>query len=156
MKKSVLTSVSLAALLLSGVAATAETLRIAEHQELRLEALRALEPALEAELGIDIEILEYPVPDRDYLPKLLTELRAGNAPDVFTAPRSKDLADMVAAGYLAPIGEAFEASDAYGELFDVAKDLVRTPEGEYFAIPALVDVQQIYYRRDLQIGRAHV
>ena len=65
MKKSVLTSVSLAALLLSGVAATAETLRIAEHQELRLEALRALEPALEAELGIDIEILEYPVPDRD-------------------------------------------------------------------------------------------
>jgi len=149
MKKSVLTSVSLAALLLSGVAATAETLRIAEHQELRLEALRALEPALEAELGIDIEILEYPVPDRDYLTKLLTELRAGNAPDVFTAPRSQDLADMVAAGYLAPIGEAFEASDAYGELFDVAKDLVRTPEGEYFAIPALVDVQQIYYRRDL-------
>lgn len=149
MKKNLLTGVGVAAVLFSGLSASAETLRIAEHQELRLEALRALEPALEAQLGVDIEILEYPVPDRDYLTKLLTELRAGNAPDVFTAPRSQDLADMVAAGYLAPLGEAFKASEAYESLFGVAKDLVRTPDGEYYAIPAIVDVQQIYFRRDL-------
>lgn len=152
MKKSLFFGVSMAILALSSNATYAQTLRIAEHQELRLEALRALEPALEAELGVEIEILDYPVPDRDYLTKLLTELRAGNAPDLFTAPRGQDLADMVAAGYLAPVGEAFEASDAYAKIFDVAKELVRTEEGEFYAIPVIVDVQQIYYRRDVLEG----
>ena len=77
---------SLAVLALGiSAAAAAETIRIAEHRQARIDALMQSVPAIEAKLGVEIEVVEYPAPEKDYLSKILTELRAGNAPDIFTA-----------------------------------------------------------------------
>ncbi|MES0808925.1 extracellular solute-binding protein [Roseibium sp. SCPC15] len=129
--------------------ASAETIRIAEHRQARIDALMESVPAIEDKYGVTIEVVEYPAPEKDYLTKILTELRAGNAPDLFTAPRGQDVADMVAAGYLAPVGDELKAWDGYDDLFDVAKALVTTPEGKIYVLPAMLNVQQIYFRRDV-------
>ncbi|WP_417714925.1 ABC transporter substrate-binding protein [Roseibium sp. SCP14] len=129
--------------------ASAETIRIAEHRQARIDALMESVPAIEDKYGVTIEVVEYPAPEKDYLTKILTELRAGNAPDLFTAPRGQDVADMVAAGYLAPVGDELKAWDGYADLFDVAKALVTTQDGNIYVLPAMLNVQQIYFRRDL-------
>ncbi len=134
--------------ILAGIAA-AQTIRIAEHRQARIDALMKNVPAIEEKLGVTIEVVEYPAPEKDYLTKLLTELRAGNAPDLFTAPRGQDVADMVAAGYLAPVGAEMRAWEGYDRLFDVAKSLVTAGDGEIYVLPSMVNVQQIYFRRDI-------
>jgi len=129
--------------------AYAETIRIAEHRQARIDALKTVVPDIEKKYGVTIEIVEYPAPEKDYLTKLLTELGAGNAPDIFTAPRGQDVSDMVAAGYLAPMGTEVKGWDGYGQLFDVAKKLVTEKDGEIHVLPAMLSVQEIYYRKDL-------
>jgi multiple sugar transport system substrate-binding protein len=106
-------------------------------------------PDIEKKLGVTIEVVEYPAPEKDYLAKLLTELRAGNAPDLFTAPHGEDVPDMIAAGYVAPITDQVKAWEGYGQLFDVTKTLVTEKDGKIYAMPGMLGVQQIYYRRDL-------
>ncbi|MDM9623971.1 extracellular solute-binding protein [Rhizobium sp. S96] len=149
MRKFLLTGISAAALAMSMSSAFAETIRIAEHRQARIDALKAVAPAIEKKYGVEIEIVEYPAPEKDYLSKLLTELRAGNAPDLFTAPASQDVADMVAAGYLAPITDELKAWDGYGQLFDVSKKLVARADGDMYVLPAMLKVQQLYYRKDI-------
>ena len=130
-------------------AAQAETIRIAEHRQARIDALKAVVPDIEKKYGVTIEVVEYPAPEKDYLTKLLTELGAGNAPDIFTAPRGQDVADMVAAGYLAPVTAEIQAWDGYPQLFDVAKKLATDKDGQMYILPSMLNVQQLYYRRDI-------
>lgn len=130
-------------------AAQAETIRIAEHRQARIDALKTVVPDIEKKLGVEIEVIEYPAPEKDYMTKLLTELGAGNAPDLFTAPRGQDVADMVSAGYIAPITDEIKAWDGYDALFDVSKKLVTNRDGEIHVLPAMLSVQQLYYRRDI-------
>jgi multiple sugar transport system substrate-binding protein len=132
-----------------GSAAQAKTIRIAEHRQARIDALKKVVPEIEKKYNVKIEVIEYPAPEKDYLTKLLTELRAGNAPDLFTAPHGQDVADMVAAGYLAPITTELKAWDGYAHLFEVAKTLATGKDGEMYILPAMLNVQQIYYRRDI-------
>src|SRR5258708_20769374 len=91
--------------------AQAKTIRIAEHRQARIDALNKVVPEIEKKYNVNIEVVEYPPPEKDYLTKLLTELQAGDAPDIFTAPHGQDVADMVAAGYLAPLTTSFKALD---------------------------------------------
>src|SRR5438045_3184130 len=100
--------------------ASVATIRIAEHRQPRIDALNKSIPSIEKQLGVIIEVVEYPAPEKDYLSKLLTELGAGNAPDLFTATFDSDVPDMVSAGYLAPITAEVKAWDGYDQLFDVA------------------------------------
>lgn len=130
-------------------AAQAETIRIAEHRQARIDALKTVVPDIEKKLGVEIEVIEYPAPEKDYMTKLLTELGAGNAPDLFTAPRGQDVADMVSAGYIAPITDEIKAWDGYEALFDVSKKLVTDKDGQIHVLPAMLSVQQLYYRRDI-------
>jgi multiple sugar transport system substrate-binding protein len=129
--------------------ATAPTIRIAEHQQPRIDALNKSIPSIEKRLGVIIEVVEYPAPEKDYLDKLLTELGAGNAPDLFTANFDSDVPDMVSAGYLAPITAEVKAWDGYAQLFDVAKKLSTSADGQIYALSSMLLVQQLYFRRDL-------
>ena len=129
--------------------ASIEIIRIAEHREPRIDALNKSIPAIEKQLGIRIEVVEYPAPEKDYTSKLLTELCAGNAPDLFTASFASDVPDMVSAGYLAPITAEVKAWDGYDQLFDVAKKLSTSADGQIYALHSTLDVLQIYFRRDL-------
>ncbi|WP_416347056.1 ABC transporter substrate-binding protein [Devosia sp.] len=135
------------ALASAGQSVNAETLRMAVHEP---DAMRAIEQTLdqlEAAAGVEIELVEYPTPRSDYLTKLLTELAAGNAPDIFSVPGT--VADLAEAGYLLPITQEFEAWDGYAHMFDVAKELALSPDGEVYIVPTMLGIQQIYYRRDI-------
>ncbi len=125
------------------------SIRIAEHRQPRIDALKKSIPSIEKQLGILIEVVEYPAPEKDYLSKLLTELAAGNAPDLFTANFDSDVPDMVSAGYLALLTAEVKAWKGYDRLFDVAKRLSTSADGEIYALDSMLLVQQIYFRRDL-------
>jgi multiple sugar transport system substrate-binding protein len=140
---------SLAILALAMGSASAATIRIAEHRQARIDALNASIPAIEAKLGVDIEVVEYPAPEKDYFSKLLTELGAGNAPDLFTANNDADVPDLVAAGYVADITAAVQGWDGYPELLDVVKRLSTMPDGKMYQLDSMLSVSQLYYRRDI-------
>jgi multiple sugar transport system substrate-binding protein len=129
--------------------ASAETIRIAEHRQPRIDALNKSIPSIEKQLGATIEVVEYPAPEKDYMSKLLTELGAGNAPDLFTANFDSDVPDMVSAGYLAPITAEVKAWGGYDRLFDVAKKLSTSADGQIYALDSMLAVEQLYFRRDL-------
>src|SRR6476619_2669417 len=147
-RRTILVGMTVASALAIGTA-QATTIRIAEHRPVRIDALNKVVPDIEKKYNIHIEVVEYPAPEKDYLTKLLTELRSGNAPDLFTAPHGQDVADMVAAGYLAPITTELKAWEGYTQLFDVAKALATSKDGQMYILPAMLNVQQIYYRRDI-------
>ena len=100
-RRKILLGMTLASVLAIG-AAQAKTIRIAEHRQARIDALKTVVPDIEKKYNVKIEVVEYPAPEKDYLTKLLTELGAGNAPDIFNVPHASDIADVVAAGYPAP------------------------------------------------------
>ncbi|MDR6984605.1 multiple sugar transport system substrate-binding protein [Rheinheimera pacifica] len=126
------------------------TLVIAEHRTARIQALQQLKPALEAELGVYLKIVEYPAPPQDYFTKLVTELRAGNAPDVFTIPRDLQMDDLAAAGYLANLTDAVEQWPGYQHLPELVKQLTRASfDEQVYVVPSIVAVEQLYYRHDL-------
>ena len=147
-RRTILVGMTVASALAIG-AAQATTIRIAEHRPARIDALNKVVPEIEKKYNVHIEVVEYPAPEKDYLTKLLTELRAGNAPDIFTAPHGSDVADMVAAGYLAPITTELKAWDGYSQLFDVGKAMATGKDGQIYVLPSMLNVQQIYYRRDI-------
>ena len=147
-RKTILMGITVASALAIG-SAQAETIRIAEHRQARIDALNKVVPEIEKKYNVHIEVVEYPAPEKDYLTKILTELRAGNGPDIFNVPHGPDIADMVAAGYLAPITTELKAWDGYSQLFDVGKAMVTAKDGQVYALPAMLDVMQLYYRRDI-------
>src|ERR1700688_3855719 len=130
-------------------AASTPPIRIAEHRQPRIDALNKAIPKIEKQLGLVIEVVEYPAPEKDYLSKLLTELGAGNAPDLFTANFDADVPDMVSAGYLAAITGEVKGWEGYEKLFDVAKKLSTGADGQIYALDSMLLVEQIYFRRDL-------
>jgi multiple sugar transport system substrate-binding protein len=144
----ILAGISVAVALAIG-SAQAKTIRIAEHRQARIDALKTVVPDIEKKYNVHIEVVEYPAPEKDYLTKLLTELRAGNAPDIFTAPHGQDVADMAAAGYLAPLTAELKAWDGYAQSVDAAKAMATGKDGQMYVLPAMLNVQQIYYRRDI-------
>lgn len=126
------------------------TLVIAEHRTARLQALQQLKPTLEAELGVHLKIVEYPAPPQDYFTKLVTELRAGNAPDVFTIPRDLQMDDLAAAGYLTNLTDVVEQWPGYQHLPEQVKELTRASfDEQVYVVPSIVAVEQLYYRHDL-------
>ncbi|MBX2858402.1 MAG: extracellular solute-binding protein [Cellvibrionaceae bacterium] len=126
------------------------TLIIAEHRSARLAALYSLEEVIEARVGVNLKIVEYPAPAQDYFTKLVTELRAGNAPDVFTIPRDLQLDDLAAAGYLADLSPAMQAWPGYRHLPELIKSLAKGSfDDRSYAVPSIVAIEQLYYRHDL-------
>lgn len=147
-KLGLLTTCALVASMVTGVA-FAQTVRIAEHRQARIDALAKVIPAMEAKTGLTIEIVEYPGPDREYMAKLLTELRAGAGPDVYSLPGIGDIAEFTAAGYLVPVTQEIKSWDGYDQLYDVVKELSVSDDGNIYVMPSIVSVQQLYYRKDI-------
>jgi multiple sugar transport system substrate-binding protein len=126
------------------------TLVIAEHRSVRLEALYELIPSIEKQLGVNLKVVEYPAPAKDYFTKLVTELRSGNAPDVFTVPRDLQLDDLAAAGYLADLTDVMSHWEGYQHLPELVQNLTQGSfDKKNYVVPSIVAVEQLYYRHDL-------
>lgn len=126
------------------------TLIIAEHRSVRLAALYELIPDIEKQLGVNLKVVEYPAPAKDYFTKLVTELRSGNAPDVFTVPRDLQLDDLAAAGYLADLSAEMKGWEGYQHLPELVQKLTQGSfDQKNYVVPSIVAVEQLYYRHDL-------
>jgi multiple sugar transport system substrate-binding protein len=137
------------ALSVVGTPAFAATVRIAEHRQARIEALKAVIPDIEKQTGVDIELVEYPGPDREYVSKLLTEIAAGAGPDVFSLPSISQVVDFATAGYLQDVTEEVKASDAYSNFYDITKKAATFDDGKIYVMPTMLSVQQLFFRRDI-------
>lgn len=144
--KLMISAIALAAGMSQG--ALAETVRIAEHRQARIDALNAVIPELEQQTGVDIELVEYPGPDKEYLSKILTELSAGTGPDIFSLPAMSQVTDFSTAGYLEDVTEVVQSSEAWPQLYQVAKDLTNA-DGKTYVMPTQMAVLELYYRKDL-------
>ncbi|MEO9947307.1 extracellular solute-binding protein [Paraglaciecola sp.] len=129
---------------------TKMTLVIAEHRAARLAALYEMAPELESRLNVKLKVVEYPAPAKDYFTKLVTELRSGNAPDVFSVPRDLQLDDLAAAGYLADLTSEMQDWEGYSQLPELIKTLTQGSfDKKNYVVPSIVAVEQLYYRHDL-------
>lgn len=145
------TKLMVSAIALASFGATnvwADTVRIAEHRQARIDALNAVVPMIEEQTGIDIEVIEYPGPDKEYISKLLTELRAGTGPDVFSLPSSGEIVDFSTAGYLVDVTAEVKGSDAWDNMFPIARELAET-DGVIYTMPTMLAMQQFYFRNDV-------
>lgn len=133
------------ALSVVGTPAFAATVRIAEHRQARIEALKAVIPDIEKQTGVDIELVEYPGPDREYVSKLLTEIAAGAGPDVFSLPSISQVVDFATAGYLQDVTEEVKASDAYSNFYDITKKAATFDDGKIYVMPTMLSVQQLFF-----------
>ena len=133
---------------LAGNVAMADTVRIAEHRQSRIDALNAVVPMLKEATGVDIEVVEYPGPDKEYISKLLTELSAGTGPDVFSLPSSGEIVDFASAGYLVDVTDVVTGSEGWDQRFPIAQELART-DGKIYTMPTMLAMQQFYFRRDV-------
>ncbi|KQS88736.1 MULTISPECIES: ABC transporter substrate-binding protein [unclassified Rhizobium] len=134
---------------LAGSHAWADTVRIAEHRQARIDALQAVIPKIKEATGVDVEIVEYPGPDREYVSKLLTELAAGTGPDIFSLPEISQVVDFSTAGYLQDVTAEVQGSEAYGQFYDIAKQLSTSDDGKIYIMPTMLSVQQLYFRKDV-------
>lgn len=126
------------------------TLVIAEHRAARLDALNELLPPIADKLNVNLKIVEYPAPAKDYFTKLVTELRSGNAPDVFSVPRDLQLDDLAAAGYLADLSPEMQNWDGYQQLPELIQTLTQGSfDKKNYVVPSIVAVEQLYYRHDI-------
>ncbi|PZP54396.1 MAG: ABC transporter substrate-binding protein [Agrobacterium fabrum] len=132
-----------------GTSAFAATVTIAEHRQARIDALKAVIPDIEKQTGVDIELVEYPGPDREYVSKLLTEIAAGAGPDVFSLPSISQVVDFATAGYLQDVTEEVKASDAYNSFYDITKKAATFDDGKIYVMPTMLSVQQLFFRRDI-------
>lgn len=129
--------------------ASAATVRIAEHRAARINALKAVVPNIKQATGVDVEIVEYPGPDREYVSKLLTELAAGTGPDIFSLPEISQVVDFSTAGYLQDVTAEVKGSEAYPHFYKIAQDLAASTGDKIYVMPTMLSVQQLYFRRDV-------
>lgn len=129
-----------------GAAAGGE-ITILEAQPLRIEAVRAIEPKIEAELGIEITIIEGPNVGADYLTKLLTALQGGEGFDIFRTDGNID-PDLVASGLCLDITDRVKAWE-WDQFYEISQERVLAiGDGRIYGLPIAGSGLSIWYRRD--------
>lgn len=135
-------------------AAEAVTLKIVEHQDLRIKALKEVLPGFEAAMtaqgkNIKVELVEQVMSDQEFQTKLGLDYSAGNAADVieFSAPWTIDFAS---AGYLLDLTDRLKAwPDWSGHFFPVVRDQATDAAGKNFYVPGGASLIQLFYRDDV-------
>ncbi len=79
---------------------------------------------------------------------LQSSMTAGNPPDIFTWWTGNALADIVASGQAADVGEIWDAKIASGELAEGTRDLF-TVDGTTYALPMLLARWVMFYNKDM-------
>ena len=79
---------------------------------------------------------------------LQSSMSAGNPPDIFTWWTGNALADIVASGQVADVGELWDARIAAGEFAEGTRDLF-TVDGTTYAIPMLLARWVVFYNMEM-------
>ena len=121
---------------------------IYEGSPLRIQALEAIVPEIEEELGIEITIVEGAQSGSDYETKLITTFQGGQGFDIFRSTGEED-PDYIASGFPLDITDRLEAWDEWDQFYDSAKDFARkVGSGRIYGIPLHAGALSLWYRRD--------
>ena len=102
-----------------------------------------------AQLGlvVNVEFAEYPSPDPQYNNKLITDLKAGVAPDVVFVD-AFFIGQFAEAGFLVDLTDRVNAWPDWQQYYKAMKDMVSW-KGRVYALPYETDIRPLYYRRDI-------
>ena len=121
---------------------------IYEGSPLRIQALEAIVPKIEEELGIEITIVEGSQSGSDYETKLITTFQGGRGFDIFRSTGEED-PDYIVSGFPLDITDRLEAWDEWDQFYDSAKDFARkVGSGRIYGIPLHAGALSLWYRRD--------
>ena len=137
-----------ALLFAEGQAESAGGFTIYEGSPLRIQALEAIVPKIEEELGIEITIVEGLQSGSAYETKLITTFQGGQGYDIFRSTGEED-PDYIASGFPLDITDRLEAWDEWDQFYDSAKDFARkVGSGRIYGIPLHAGALSLWYRRD--------
>jgi len=96
---------------------------------------------------VEIEIIEYPSPDDPYRGKLVLDLAAGQAPDIYLADTFW-IGEFVEAEYLLDLTDRANAWEDWDQWEESAKGAV-TFQGKVWGLNRDTDARPLYYRTDI-------
>ncbi len=122
---------------------------IYEGQPLRIQAVEAIVPAIEENLGIKINIIQGPNTGADYETKIITTFQGGQGYDIFRSTGEED-PDYIASGFPLDITDRLEAWDDWNnQFYQSAKDYAReVGSGRVYGVPVHAGALSLWYRRD--------
>jgi multiple sugar transport system substrate-binding protein len=129
-------------------------LTLLDHQEPRVELLKEMIPQFEKEMkeqgmNVQVEILEGPAPDEEFLSKLTLDFSSQNAPDVTSFPNANTV-EFSTSGYLLDLTPYTEEWPDWEEHFyeQLRSEMVQS-DGKIYAVPREAQIMQLFYRRDV-------
>jgi multiple sugar transport system substrate-binding protein len=129
-------------------------LTLLDHQEPRVELLKEMIPQFEEEMkeqgkNVQVEILEGPAPDEEFLTKLTLDFSSQNAPDVTSFPNANTV-EFATSGYLLDLSPYTEEWPDWEEHFyeQLRSEMVQS-DGKIYAVPREAQIMQLFYRRDV-------
>jgi multiple sugar transport system substrate-binding protein len=129
-------------------------LTLLDHQEPRVELLKEMIPQFEKEMkeqgkNVQVEILEGPAPDEEFLTKLTLDFSSQNAPDVTSFPNANTV-EFATSGYLLDLSPYTEEWPDWEEHFyeQLRSEMVQS-DGKIYAVPREAQIMQLFYRRDV-------
>ncbi len=128
-------------------------LTVLEHQDPRINELKALLPKFEAAMkaqgkNITVKLLEGPAPDSEFRTKLTLDYNAGNAADVTSYPSSW-VPDLASAGFLLDLTDRLNGWADYQRFYQVLREQAVQGDGRTYTVPREATVQQFFYRKDV-------
>jgi multiple sugar transport system substrate-binding protein len=135
--------------------ASAVTLTVLEHQQLRIDALKkTIIPQFEAaekKAGKDVHVklVEEVLPDDQFASKLTLQYSQGKGPDV-TSFVASSVPDYAAAGYLLDLSSRVNAwPDWKKHFYPVVRQLTAQGGGKIYSLPRGATTLQLFYRKDV-------
>jgi multiple sugar transport system substrate-binding protein len=129
-------------------------LTLLDHQEPRVELLKEMIPQFEKDMkeqgkNIQVEILEGPAPDEEFLSKLTLDFSSQNAPDVTSFPNANTV-EFSTSGYLLDLTPYTEEwTDWEEHFYEQLRDEMVQSDDKIYAIPREAQIMQLFYRRDV-------
>lgn len=138
----------------ASAAAEPVVLRLVEHQDLRVKALKEVLPDFEAAMAaqgrnVTVELVEQVMSDQEFQTKLGLDYSAGNAADVIEYPASWTI-DFAAAGYLLDLTDRLAAwPDWNDHFYPIVREQATDANGKNFYVSSGASLIQLFYRTDV-------
>jgi multiple sugar transport system substrate-binding protein len=129
-------------------------LTLLDHQEPRVELLKELLPEFEREMAdqgkdIEVQLLEGPAEDTQFITKLTLDYNSGNAPDVASFGNSSTV-DFALSGFLLDLTPMLdEWPDWEGHFYERLREEQVQADGKTYAVPREAQIVQLFFRKDV-------
>jgi multiple sugar transport system substrate-binding protein len=129
------------------------TISIMEYQQTRIDALKKLLPAFEAEMkdqgkDVKVKLVSDNLDDEQFKTKITQQLIAGEAPDVIDMGENL-IAGFAGAGYLSPLDNYLDDWDGWDHYYPQFKKAAVRQDGQIYSLMHDTGVLNLFYRKDV-------